>query len=189
AAGERAAAAGDLDNAVGAWDRALAADPGRAATRVNRGMALVRLGRTAAAVPDLEAALAAGNEDLAVANALAFAWAAEGRAGEAIMLLRRTLARHADDPTTSANLARLLVTADPPALRDADEALRLASGLNDRTGGQDPRVLDTLALALAATGRSADARRAMDAAIAQARDRGDAAFAAELERRRRALGR
>ncbi|MGE0815303.1 MAG: tetratricopeptide repeat protein [Vicinamibacterales bacterium] len=189
AAGERAAAAGDLVNAVGAWDRALAADPGRAASRVNRGMALVRLGRTAAAVPDLEAALAAGNEDLAVANALAFAWAAEGRAGEAIMLLRRTLARHADDPTTSANLARLLVTADPPALRDADEALRLASGLNDRTGGQDPRVLDTLALALAATGRSADARRAMDAAIAQARDRGDAAFAAELERRRRALGR
>ncbi|MEZ5292954.1 MAG: tetratricopeptide repeat protein [Vicinamibacterales bacterium] len=189
AEGERAAAAGDLVAAVGAWDRALAADPARATARVNRGMALVQLGRTAAAVSDLESAVAAGNDDLAVANALAFAWAATGRGDDAIALLRESLARHADDPTTSANLARLLVTVDPPALRDADEALRLASGLNDRTGGEDPRVLDTLALALAATGRAADARAAMDAAIAQARARGDRALAGELERRRRALGR
>jgi hypothetical protein len=81
------------------------------------------------------------------------------------------------------------VTVQPPSLRDPDRALRLAARANDATGGRDPRILDTLALALAATGRRQDATEAMDVAITLARESGDTAMAAELSRRRQALQR
>ena len=53
------------------------------------------------------------------------------------------------------NLARLLLTANSPMHRDPDAALQLAARVNDATGGRDPRVLATLAEALAATGQPA----------------------------------
>jgi tetratricopeptide (TPR) repeat protein len=80
-------------------------------------------------------------------------------------------------------LAWRLATSSDPALRDIDEAVRLAEALAARTGRRDPNVLDTLAAALAAAGR-------YDAAVlaaAEARDlaarRGDDAFAAEIRDR------
>jgi tetratricopeptide (TPR) repeat protein len=189
AAGDRAAAAGQLFTAVAAYDRALAAAPGRTATRIKRGMALAQSGEFERAVPDLEAALADGLPEPAVANALAYGWTATGRTGDAIALLRRALAASPADASLAANLARLLVTAEPPSLRAPDEALTLAAGLNDRTGGEDPRVLDTLALALDATGHRAEARAALDVAVDRARAAGDTALAAMLGQRRAALGR
>ena len=52
--------------------------------------------------------------------------------------------------------------------------------MNDVTGGRDPRVLATLAEALAATGQPGEAARAWDAAIGAATESGDAALAADL---------
>ncbi len=61
---------------------------------------------------------------------------------------------------------------------------RLAARVNDATGGRDPRVLGTLAEALAATGRPRDAAQAWDVAITVATESGDTALAADLRRRR-----
>lgn len=189
AAGDLAARGGQFFTAVTSYDRALAAEPTRLTVRLKRGMALAQGGDVARAVPDLEAATAGTEPEPAVANALAFGYAATGRAADGIALLRRARAAHPDDASIAANLARLLVTAEPASLRAPLEALELAAALNDRSGGADPRVLDTLALALDATGHRADARAALDVAIDLARSRGDNAFAVTLTQRRAALGR
>ena len=186
---DRAAAAGRFAEAVASYDRAIDADPARMRARLNRGMALLELGQVARASADLEAAIGGGLDDPAAVNALAFAWARGGRGAEAIALLRGAQKSHPNDITVAGNLARLLVTVDPPGLREPDAALAVASAINEATGGRDPRVLDTLALALAATGRAPDAAQAWDAAINIATAAGDRGLAAELGRRRAALAR
>lgn len=187
--GHEAAAGRRWPEAAAAYDRALDADATRTRVRISRGMALVELGRLAQAAPDLEAGLAGGVDDAAVVNALAYAWSATGRTADALELLERGRTRHPEDRGMTANLARLLVTAEPPPLRDPDRALALAAALNDATGGRDVRVLDTLALALAAAGRPRDAAEALDVAISLAEDAGDRTLAAAMTTRRRALTR
>lgn len=187
--GHQAAAARQWAEAVAAYDRALDADSARVNVRISRGMALVELGQLTRAAPDLEAGIANRAEDASVVNALAYAWSATGRAADAIALLRRELASRDNDQALVGNLARLLAAAEPPTLRNPDEALALAVRLNDATGGRDVRVLDTLALALAATGRRRDAAEALDVAIALAEEAGDRALAADLAKRRSALAR
>ncbi len=189
AAGNRAAEAGQFHSAIAAYDRALDADPSRTTVRVNRGMALVQVGRLDRGAADLEVALPAGLPETPVVSALAFAWAATGRGGDAVTLLQRTQRARPDDAALAGNLARLLLTVDPPALRDPAAALALTAPLNDRSGGRDPRVLALLAEALAATGRPRDAVAALDVAVAAAIAAGDHALAAQLDTRRRALGR
>jgi predicted Zn-dependent protease len=128
-----------------------------------------------------------GEDDPAVVGALAYALMATGRGAEALPLLTRAVERHPAEVGLASNLARLLVTVEPASLRDPARALQLAARANDATGGTDPRILDTLALALAATGRRQDAADALAAAVAFARESGDDAMAAELSRRRQAL--
>jgi tetratricopeptide (TPR) repeat protein len=188
-AAEASAAAGRLAEAIAAFDRALARDPARARARRGRGMAALQTGDVALAAADLEIAVRDGEDDPAVIGALAYAWVATGRGAEAVPLLVRAVERHPADVGLASNLARLLVTVEPASLRQPARALELAVRANDATGGSDPRILDTLALALAATGRGKDAADALDAAIASARESGDAAMAAELARRRKALRR
>ena len=147
-------------------------------------MALVQLGESGRAVADLEAGGAATSTDPAVASALALAWSETGRAPAAIGLLQRLRVQHPDDLSLAMNLARLLLTAEPATARNPMAALEIAAQVNDRTGGRDPRVLATLAEALAATGRSRDAAQAWDVAIAVATESGDAALATDLRRRR-----
>jgi protein O-mannosyl-transferase len=188
-AGDADANAGRLADAVAAYSRVLTHDPGRTRTRLNRGMALVQLGDPRRAAPDLEAAGAADSADPAVAGALALAWSETGRDADAITLLRAMRRRHPGDLGLSMNLARLLLTATPASLRDPVAALEIASSINDATGGRDPRVLATLAEALAATGRRRDAAEAWGVAIAIAAESGNEALAADLRRRRTLSGR
>lgn len=189
AAGNAAAGERRFFSAVSAYSRALDADPARVRVRRNRGMALLEGGRLDDAAADLAAARAAGDRDPAVASGLAYAWSSQGRHAEALDLLRQSLRITPGDLALTGNLARLLVTAEPATLRNPEEALVLVAQLNDRTGGRDVRVLDTLALALAATGRTRDAAEALGVAAALARDGGDAALAAVFEQRRAALPR
>jgi tetratricopeptide (TPR) repeat protein len=186
-AAEASAAAGRLSEAIAAFDRALARDPGRPRARRGRGMAALQSGDVARAADDLAMAVRDGEDDPAVVGALAYALMATGRGAEALPLLTRAVERHPAEVGLASNLARLLVTVEPASLRDPARALQLAARANDATGGTDPRILDTLALALAATGRRQDAADALAAAVAFARESGDAAMAAELSRRRQAL--
>ena len=186
-AADAAAQAGRLHEAVGGYGRVLAADPARTGARVNRGMALAALGDFARALPDLEAApppLAPS-----VASALAFALTAAGRTSEALAVLSRAVSAHPGDLGLAGNYARLLLTADPPSLRDAERGLALAARAAQATGMRDPRLLDTLGLGFAAVGQAEDARQAWTRGAALAREAGDTDLAATLDARLGALPR
>ena len=84
------------------------------------------------------------------------------------------------------NLARLLVTLPGLPPQDRMRALRLAEAVVEATGGQDARALDTLAAALAAIGRMADAREVNARAAAVATAQGDHDLAVQITARGRA---
>jgi tetratricopeptide (TPR) repeat protein len=102
-----AAAAGRLEEAVLLYGRALEQDAARLHSRRSRGMVLAQLGRFGQAIPDLQAAVAAGGAGPEVAAALAFALAQEGRSEEAVRVLQAAVARHPDVPDLARELARL----------------------------------------------------------------------------------
>jgi tetratricopeptide (TPR) repeat protein len=181
--GDDFAAAGRFDEAVEEYTRALARDAGASTARSSRGIALMRSARFADAARDLGPAFDARPDDLALANGLAYSLIQTERFAEAVTVLKRALARHPDDDELAHNLARVLATAPDPAIRDGALALRLASAVRARTGGRDPRVLDTLAAAYAAAGQMPLARAAAAEAVALAKQLGQFDVAEEIARR------
>jgi tetratricopeptide (TPR) repeat protein len=208
--GDRSAQAGDLDAAINHYAEALAADPSRRHARAARGIALVRRGRFTEAAADLKVAYDVANgrptsggdatpaprgeastatydsaEAQAVAKALSFALIQLGRHADAAAVLTQTLRRYPEDHELAHNLARLLATTPDPAVRDGATALRLASAVRDRTGGRDPRVLDTLAAAYAAERQFGLARETARQAASLATQLGQPDIAQEIERNAR----
>jgi hypothetical protein len=106
-----------------------------------------------------------------------------GRSGEALTQFRASIAIRPDFLETANNLAWLLATLPDPALRDPDEAVRLARAAAKQVGGQDPRVLDTLAAAHAAAGRFDRAAWYASRALRIASARGDTAVAEAIRTR------
>jgi len=184
--GDRLADAGRLDEAERAYARALVLDAKRVHARAARAVVLTRLGRTREAVPDLRAAYQGDPRDATVLNALAFALSDTGESTEAASVLKRGVDLHPDDVNLAHNLARLLATATEPGAKDGALALQLATTVNERTGRSDPRVLDTLAAAYAATGQVDRARETADRAVARARALGDQELSQEIESHARA---
>jgi len=148
--------------------------------RANRGLSYVKDRRFAAAAADLRFALDARPDDLALASALAFSLAQINQGPDAVAVLKQALARHPDNDELAHNLARLLATSTDPRVKDGALALRIALAVRQRTGGRDPRVLDTLAAAYAAAGQPEDSRRIAEEAIALARTSGDLQLAEEI---------
>jgi Flp pilus assembly protein TadD len=176
----RFAAAGRLDEAEAQYARALGLDPKRTHARAARGIALMRHGRFNEAAAELRIAFDADIDDAEVPNSLAFALGQTGRSAEAVAVLERAVSRHPEDINLAHNLARLLATAPDPRVRNGATALRLAQEVRDRTGGRDPRALDTLAAAYAAVGRFEEARDTARQAAARARELGNADLAVEI---------
>ncbi len=94
-----------------------------------------------------------------------------GREAEAAAAYREALRLGQRSPGLLNQLAWLLATSPEPGLRSPAEAVRLAEEAVALTQGADPHVLDTLAVAYAAAGRSDEAlaasQRALDLAEAQ----------------------
>ena len=128
---------------------------------------------------------------------LANLYGSQGRMNDArplVRALQEIERRRADQPGASVNdknaCAWNLLTCEPADLRDPETALRLAHEAVDMTGGADPEILDTLALAQHLTGDTAAAieteKKALSLLPAQGSLRGDyeaalAKFEAALE--------
>lgn len=140
--------------ALQALDAARALAPGSALTWANRGVALFALGRAEEALKAYEQALTLDPELRAGRLNLAFALLNLGREREAEAQLRALLAqdKHDAQRLSALNaLALLLVEARDPALRDPEQAVRLAQeGLD--LAPQDPTLLQTLDRARKAAG-------------------------------------
>jgi Flp pilus assembly protein TadD len=153
---------GREDEGVAVLREAVEAEPTNA-------LLLERLGRMLAATEDLEGAATAferavdlAPEDTNARKNLALAYERLGRDADAVVHYRESLALLESLPVMN-SLARLLAASSDEDARDPAEALRLAELLGERTGGDNPEALDTLALALAAAGR-------LDEAVEAARE-------------------
>jgi tetratricopeptide (TPR) repeat protein len=173
-------------DAVAPLERALALDADHVTARNNLGFALLRLGRHERAASELRRAIALRPDHLEARFNLAEALRQAGDGSGALAEYRRILA--ADDRLTAPldAAARLLV--EQAEKRDdeaaAHEAIALAERGVELSGGVDPTLLETLALAYAAGGRDAEARATLDRHARLATPEATAALRTRIERAR-----
>ena len=177
---------GNLSAAVDRYRQAIARDARRTHSHAALGMALAGIGQSAAALPELSEAIRQGETDPEVPNALGILLLQSGQVDQARTVFEAALARHPSDMNLAHNLARLLVTGTRTERADADRALQLAGSVFESTGERDPRALETMATALAASGRMAEADAANQRAVKLAMDAGDRELAVQIAARRRA---
>jgi tetratricopeptide (TPR) repeat protein len=132
-------------------------------THENLGMALVRVGNFQDAVAPLRRAIEL-QPDGKTHHALALALAGAGQPGAAIEHFQEAIRLRPDWVQAWADLAWLRATSPDAGLRDAAEAVRLASRAAELSGGRDPAILDTLAAAYASAGRFEEAIHTAQAA-------------------------
>ena len=173
---------GDVDSALEHYGRALEVFPGYLPARHGLGYWQSERGDVDAAIENLTTVARGAPGFQSIHHDLGRALERGGRSRDAAASYERELAR---DPGHRDALVRLsLIRArDPdPALRDARTALALAERAFARRPGA--AELDVVAVALAAAGQFDAAERAADRAAGLARQSGDLALAAEIDRRR-----
>lgn len=142
---------GDMPRAIEHWRKFGELAPTSVHAQTNLGSALIAAGKPAEALGPLLRALSLDPDNEFIYRSLWQALAATGKRAEAIALLRDALRRFPDKQPFVCPLARLLSVTPGLTPSDRAEGLRLAQ----RCAGMDmmnPRLLDTLAAALAANG-------------------------------------
>ncbi|MBK8231768.1 MAG: tetratricopeptide repeat protein [Candidatus Eisenbacteria bacterium] len=148
------------------------------------GRAYLQTGNAAAAIAALTTAIQLGRRDPATYMNLARAQVRAQQAKAAEESFRKALALEPGWTEAANNLAWLLATTTDPAVRDGNEAVRIAKEAAARAEGPDPILLDTLAAAYATAGKFEQAITTVERALALARQRGDAALEQEISARR-----
>jgi tetratricopeptide (TPR) repeat protein len=172
--GSRAYAAGRLDEAIAAFERALAVAPSSVAARVNLASALLQRGDVSRAIEQMQIAYAQAPADVEEALiSVALLLSERERYGEAIALLDGAERRSPGRLAAATTLARLLASSPDIARRDGARALDLATAVYRSEPGA--AHAETVALALAEVGRCADALDWMRRAVAAAQETNDAA--------------
>ena len=165
-------------------------DPELLKSLYNLALAYKRLGRLAEAEPLLRETLDGRRRTIGPNHPftletlafLKFVLANTGRSSETRPLVEELLAARravANSPNATSRqkcaYATSLVTIEFEDLRDPAEAIRFATAASEEAGGADPMLLDALAFALHAAGRSAEAaaaqRRALEFLPPQAPER------------------
>jgi Flp pilus assembly protein TadD len=105
---------------------------------------------------------------------------AQGRTAEALAHWRDSIQLQPNGVTALRRAAWVLATSPDATLRNGGEALALAVRAVEHSGGNDPRLLDTLAAAYAEKGQFADAVLTARRAQAQASQESQPALADEM---------
>ena len=162
------AATGSLGDAVIYYRLAIQFGSRDASARYNLANALLATGEIDEAIGHFREALILTPDDPDVHTNLARALVATSDLAGGVDHYRRALDLNPRIPLALVGLAWLRAAAPDAALRSSSEALSLAQQAVALIGGDHPEVLDTLAVAYAATGRFDDAlstaRRAAEAA-------------------------
>jgi protein O-mannosyl-transferase len=162
---------------------ALAMNPDMPAALVNYGMTLARLGDVVRAIDRLEHAVRLQPDDSSAWFDLGYVQFRKGDERAAASSLRRAIGLRPDWATAKNRLAWILATTLEPDLADRNEALRLASAACKATGHNVPALLDTLAVAEAATGAFDAASVTAARALSQAEAANQVEIASGLRRR------
>jgi tetratricopeptide (TPR) repeat protein len=122
-------------------------------------------------------------DNLEARNNLAQLLSHEGRIAEAAREFQEALAVRPDDPQALSGLAWIRATAWDVALRNADEAIRMAERATTATRNRDMAALDALAAAYASAGRYEDAVRVARTCVELAASTGQMTVAAQFRQR------
>jgi len=163
------AARGEFEQALRALAQVRAADPKDAQVDGEEGLILMQANRWTEAQAALRRAVAITPNDANVLNALGLlAWQHGGHLDEAAAYFSRALVVHSEADDFSASLHSNLGAIYGEQGRFSDAIAEFAIAV--RITPNDPEYLTNLATAFAAVGRTGDARRALEAAIAAAPD-------------------
>jgi tetratricopeptide (TPR) repeat protein len=143
--------------AIDAFAAAVRGDPDYDEARFSLANALRRTGRVAESLPHYEKVLERSPGASQASFGLDMALVRLGRYREARDRLERDTRVFADQPGFAHALARVLAAAPDDAVRDGARALALVTPLAE--GQRSPAIVETMAMALAETGRFDDAVR------------------------------
>ncbi len=156
---------GKVDEAISHFEQALQSEPGYVNSRVNLGVALLQKGKVDEAIVHFQKALELDAKLPEAHYGLGNAFSQQGRMVEAINHFQNALQLKPAYPEALNNLAWLFAMCPDTSLRNGKKAVELAQQANDLTGGTNPIVLQTLAVAFAEAGRFDDAVQCVQKAI------------------------
>ncbi len=168
---------GRLAEALDLYRQALDKEPGNLKANFRLAGALMRTGDYQAAARHYRAAVEVAPGFVRARYLESLAWIALERYDAARDVLEKAVEIHPQNRELGGSLARLLATSQPPSTADAERALALARTL-DR---DDPENVETLAMALAAAGRTGEAVATQQALLDAARGRADPGLVGHLE--------
>jgi tetratricopeptide (TPR) repeat protein len=156
---------GSRDEALKEYQEALWLNPNAALAHVNLGTLFVDMGRFDDAMREYAEAARLAPEDARPHYQMGRTCLRRGQSAEAAKHFRDALRLGPDDFQTLTWLARVLAADENSAVRNGAEAVSLAQRATELTGGEQPFVLDTLAMAYAEAGRFKEAAEAVQKAI------------------------
>jgi tetratricopeptide (TPR) repeat protein len=159
---------GETNAALSEYQEAIRLDPKSTAPRNNLGTLYVKLGRLDDAMKQYAESERLDPKDAHAYFLMGKVLLREGRDGEAIPQFQKAAQFAPDDFQMLAYMARVLASDENATARNGNAAYALASKANALTGGVQPAILDTLAMAYAELGRFDDAQQAIGDAIALA---------------------
>ncbi len=178
------AKSGRIDEATPHFIECLRLAPDHYDARYCLATALAMRGEPDRAITEYRAALQVKPDSAEAHGGLADLLARKGQAQEAVDHYRAALRSAPDRPGFANSLAWLLATSPDPAVRNGEEAVRLAERACTGIGFQEPTFLNTLAAAYAAAGRYDDAIQTLDRIIPWAASH-NSDLHRDLEHRRR----
>jgi protein O-mannosyl-transferase len=163
--------AGRIDDAVAEFQEALRLKPESADAHYGLGVAWAESGRLDDAIAQYQQAIAAKPDYADAYYGLGGALIARAKYRDAVAAYRKVLEIESPSADVCNNLAQLLATCPDAAVRNGAEAIAQARQAVELSGGQQPRMLETLAAAYAEAGRFREAlqtaQRAFDLAVKQ----------------------
>lgn len=168
-------AKGEFNESIELLRKLLRIEPRDLAARRLLGQSLVGAGKPGDALALLKESHQIAPDDEDVLLQLAELLHGQNQQDQALVLLNQAHAAHPDRGLTAHALARQLATCAAPKLRDGARALKLAKVVHDASPNFEHT--ETLALALAATGRFEEAIRLQKQLLAAAEKQGAAATA------------
>ncbi len=171
--GNLLAATGKTQEALAEYRAALQLDPSAPLAHDNLGSLLSQLGQYDEAMRQYGEAIRFDPADPRPYYLSGKTLLRQGRDTDAVARFRDALERAPNDLQGLIYLARVLASDEKPAVRNGAEAVAVATRANALTGGSQPFVLDTLAMAYAEAGQFREARQSVQSAIDLARKAGD----------------
>ncbi len=156
---------GRTNEALEEYNKALQLDPRAAFAWINIGNVDAALGHLPDAMTNYNQAARFDSSDAEIPFLIGKTLLAEGRDGDVIPYFQKVWRLDPDNFQTLTYMARVLASDENPKARNGLVALAMAAKANDLTGGIQPAILDTLAMAYAQIGQFDEAQIAEKDAI------------------------